>query len=108
MRKLILFFTIIVGGLLPLYGQYQFDPNDRLYNDLNRWEGQGLLPLLPPVRPYPPQLVKDLLKKVIQRGSVEDARRAQKYLEHVEKKFSFETALGGEVRARFPAGSKAC
>jgi hypothetical protein len=61
------------------------DPNDQLYRDLDSWSVRGYIEQLPPVRPYPVQLVEALLEKVTQSGDASASARAGTYLEALAK-----------------------
>jgi hypothetical protein len=67
------------GFLFILYGQFTDDPNDRLYKLITLWEERGYIRKVPPLRPYPPQLLKSLLKEVRQRGEAHDRKEAERY-----------------------------
>ncbi len=67
------------------FAQTTVDLNDRLYTDLELWQGEGLINRLPPLRPYPIQLVKRYLSEVASRGSAADRRAAEGYLAHMDK-----------------------
>lgn len=56
------------------------DPNDPVYGFLEQWEDRGLIHNLPLLRPYPPQLVRDLLTQVAERGNRVDQMRASELL----------------------------
>lgn len=75
-----LLFTILVLSVTPSYGQIVVDPNDRLYTDLELWQNRGLIGNLPPLRPYPLQLVKKVLNDVVGRGNEADQELARMYL----------------------------
>ena len=68
----------ILGGVA--FGQIVADPNDRLYTDLELWQNRGLISNLPPLRPYPLQLVKKVLSEVVERGNDADKELARMYL----------------------------
>lgn len=70
--------TLMLGG--TAFGQIVADPNDRLYTDLELWQNRGLIGNLPPLRPYPLQLVKKVLGDVVERGNEADQELARMYL----------------------------
>lgn len=63
------------------YSQTLHDPYDPLYRDLDMWATRGYIASLPPIRPYPPQMVDELLAAVIDRGDAGSAIKARAYLE---------------------------
>ena len=76
---------VLAVSLIFFFGEVAFaqivaDPNDRLYTDLELWQNRGLIGNLPPLRPYPLQLVKKVLGDVVQRGNEADQQLANMYL----------------------------
>jgi hypothetical protein len=67
-----------IGG--AAFAQIVANPNDRLYTDLELWQNRGLIGSLPPLRPYPLQLVKKVLGDVVERGNEADQELARMYL----------------------------
>ncbi|MFW6234868.1 MAG: hypothetical protein ACOC4I_05810, partial [Spirochaetota bacterium] len=61
---------------VAVYSQVISDPNDPLYGLLEQWEDRGIIQNLPLLRPYPPQLVRDLLSQVAEHGNRVDRMRA--------------------------------
>ena len=79
-----LVFLLVLAGLFifsgfSLFGQFTDDPNDRLYRFLSLWEEKGYIENVPPIRPYPPQLLKRLLREVQQVGERHDRKVAEQY-----------------------------
>jgi len=72
--------AVILLSPAPARAQVACDPNDPLYADLTLWEENGLLPYLPPLRPYPQQLLVRLLEQVAEKGHEADKAKAEKYL----------------------------
>ncbi len=78
-------FALLGAGLTaPAFGQLVADPNDRLYTDLEMWMDRGLTQRLPPLRPYPVQLVKKTLTDVQSRGTEADKELAAWYLSKID------------------------
>ncbi|MDR2588885.1 MAG: hypothetical protein LBC67_05605 [Spirochaetales bacterium] len=96
-RKFFFFVVCALFGAFPLAAQFLANPNDRFYHDLELWEGRGLVSQLPVARPYPAQLVRELLERVVSRGGREDSRRAREYLEELSRDFSWHLEGGGEA-----------
>jgi hypothetical protein len=57
-----------------------YDPNDPIYSLLSAWEQEGYFAKLPMLRPYPPQLIRDCLLKVIDRGKELEKTMAKAFL----------------------------
>ncbi len=75
-----LLFVLLALSVAPSFGQIVANPNDRLYTDLELWQNRGLIGSLPPLRPYPLQLVKKVLNGVVERGNEADQELARMYL----------------------------
>jgi hypothetical protein len=65
------------------WAQLVADPKDTLYTWISIWEERGYIKNLPLLRPYPIQLVKDILRKVKEHGSQADAALADLYLQRI-------------------------
>jgi len=65
--------------VLPSWTQSLHDPNDPIYADIDRWAGLGYIRMLPPVRPYPLQLVDEMLEAVIRKGDGPSRTKAESY-----------------------------
>ena len=104
-----LFFLSVLTAFLALgsaaFAQTTVDLNDRLYTDLELWQGQGLIDRLPPLRPYPIQLVKKLLAEVVSRGSAADRRAAVAYLAHMDKLINASIEPSALARAAVGGGT---
>lgn len=66
-----------------LRSQVISDPNDPIYGFLEQWEDRGLIQNLPLLRPYPPQLVRELLTEVVELGNRVDQMRAAELLSDI-------------------------
>ena len=99
MIRILSAFVLLAVFAATAWSQVLHDPNDPIYRDLDRWAGRGYIDMLPPVRPYPAQLVDELLTAVTENGN-EDARSAAAtYLAAIRKgarKFHF--GLKGLIR----------
>ncbi len=92
MKKIISALALFAVFAAAAWSQVLHDPNDALYADLDRWAGRGYISMLPPVRPYPAQLVDELLTRVAETGDDEARAAAASYLEATRKgarKFHF-------------------
>jgi hypothetical protein len=97
-RKNLFVFLAFVLCAVGLFGQFSADPNDVLYSDLQLWEGKGIITHLPVMRPYPPQVVSDLLRQVVKKGSRADSKKAEYYLEEIQKPFKWHLEAGHTTR----------
>ena len=91
MRKAFLVTFLTLSQLflsLSLSAQQVSDLSDRLYTDLSLWQEQGIISNLPPLRPYPMQLVETLLQQVQARGDADARQRATVYLKDFGKLLS--------------------
>src|SRR5271169_1757683 len=79
-----LLLAFLLAGSIPLFAQLAADPNDRLYTDLEIWMDRGLTGILPPIRPYPVQLLKKVLADVAARGTEADRALAGWYLSKID------------------------
>ncbi|MDR1218754.1 MAG: capsule assembly Wzi family protein [Treponema sp.] len=76
----VVFFALASTLGARLGAQIIHDPNDRIYKDIDRWAANGYITQsLPLIRPYPLQLIDELLDAVIERGGVEDREKAAAY-----------------------------
>jgi hypothetical protein len=104
MRKPMFFILLAVFvslGCRPLFAQLASDPSDRMYTDLKLWEDRGLLKNLPPLKPYPIQLLKKLLGDVQERGDDRDRVLAAAYLSEMNDLIDIYTVGGAVSRTDF-------
>lgn len=92
-KSLIVLCLFIFLSLGRLFSQGYIDINDPLYRYIDLWYGEGLIKNLPYIRPYPQKLVKEILKKVRQKGSREDSETADWYLKRMNKPFQSDVSL---------------
>jgi hypothetical protein len=104
MKKTTLLFLLVAflfAGSLPLFSQLAFDPNDRMYVDLKLWEDRGILQNLPPMKPYPIQLLKKLLSEVQEKGNRQDQALAQQYCAAMDGLINFHAVGDATARTDF-------
>ena len=94
-------FSLLVGSAAPSFAQMVSDPNDRLYTDLELWMDRGLTDKLPPLRPYPVQLVKKILGDVEARGTDADRTQAAWYLSKIDGGSNFHAIASALARTTF-------
>ncbi len=96
-----LFLTgFLVMGVTRLSAQMAASPNDRLYADLSLWQDRGLIDNLPPLRPYPIQVLKKLLTDVQAGGTEADSELAAWYLSNLEGPWNFHLLASAEGRLK--------
>jgi hypothetical protein len=78
----------------PLFAQVASDPNDRLYKELSLWQDRGLIRNLPPLRPYPIQLVKVLLEQVQEAGTDLDKALAAWFISNINSGLQIHGTVG--------------
>ena len=74
------------------------DPADRIYNDLEVWQEKGYYRHIPEIRPYPTQLLLELLDRVIARGDAMDRAIAADYRVLIDKPLNLEPEMEVETR----------
>lgn len=83
-------------GVSVLSAQVSADPNDPFYGDLPVWETMGLVNHLPAARPYPMNVVEEILQTVIDRAPERERRVA---LAHYKRLFGKSFTIGAKVSA---------
>ena len=107
MNKKIALFALVALLSVSMYAQSVMDPSDSVYEDIRDWQTKGLVGLLPQLKPYPAQLVKDVLAKVTESGSTVDANRARYQSERLfGKPISVGVKAEGTVLAGTGASAK--
>jgi hypothetical protein len=80
------FAALSLGFLVfaSLNAQVIHDPNDAIYRDIDRWSVRGyLMGSLPLIRPYPAQLLDEILAQVIEKGNGEAREKAAYYQKNI-------------------------
>jgi hypothetical protein len=80
------FIIALAAGIFAgqaLFAQVACDPRDYFYDDLVVWETMGLVNNLPAARPYPQQLVKSILDRVIERGDATQRQIAEAHYKRI-------------------------
>ncbi|MBN1797271.1 MAG: hypothetical protein JW822_01750 [Spirochaetales bacterium] len=94
MKRFYIFLCLLLCITGFLNAQLVSDPNDTLYTWISIWEEKGYLNNLPPLRPYPIQLVKKLLQQVQEVGNEQEAELAGNYLQQID------VSLGDDIPDR--------
>lgn len=95
---------LIAGGILT--AQVSVDPSDIFYDQLEIWEVQGVVSDLPPLRPYPLTVIRDILVSVIN-GSDDRARtEAEELYAYVFAK-PYHVDISADARFKFSDDSNA-
>lgn len=96
LAEIFLSVCLLVFFIPSVSGQVAADPNDYFYSDLTVWETMGLVNNLPAARPYPMQLVEEILEEVINSAPERERRVAQA---HYKRLFGKSFTIGGKVSA---------
>jgi hypothetical protein len=78
MKSKVGYFFIYMFLTIGLSAQSIINPLDSFYEDLQVWDALGLVPDLPPLRPYPENFVKSILKTVMESNSVLQREKARR------------------------------
>lgn len=73
----------LVCAFSSLPAQVACDPLDYFYEDLTIWETMGIVTGLPSARPYPLQLVKEILAQVAEKGDATQRKAAEAHSKRV-------------------------
>ena len=92
---------VLLFATSTVFAQSIINPSDSFYDDLRVWETLGLVSNLPPLRPYPEPLVRDILDQVIQS---DNAAQSEKARIQQERLFGKTIRVGAEVSASISAG----
>lgn len=79
-KFLAVFFYLFIGSLFA-FAQVSIEPEDDFYFDACAWEARGFVGRLPQLRPYPANVIYDILKTVEQISDINEARKAKYYLQ---------------------------
>ncbi len=73
-----LVFFLMVGG--TVIAQMSSDPNHEVYHYFEEWETKGYVSQVPPIRPFPGQVVESLLRQVVKNGDAHAQEMAGRFL----------------------------
>lgn len=93
MKKSLIFVLTLLFSL-SLFAQSVTNVKSSLYEDMMRWEIMGLSRKLPDVRPYPLNLIYEVLNDVIDSGDAVEEEKAEYYLDSI---FTKGIQLSGKV-----------
>lgn len=96
---LLVFALVLAAASGDLFAQSSHDLADGLYSDLQLWNFRGLIADLPPLRPYPLQLITVLLEQVRHRGDQQDQAKAERYLGKLVGTASIDPVASAEARS---------
>jgi len=83
------YIVMIVGFLLltvPIFAQASVDPEDDFYTYALGWKLKGYILQLPQLKPYPLNVIKDIIETVIEKGDKHDTADAEKEYERIFSK----------------------
>ncbi len=99
MKKITLIISFLAFIFMPVFSQVSTDPTDEFYDLVERWEIQGIIMEQPPLRPYPLQLVQNILSEVIEGDNEIEAEIAEEYYERAFKRpYKVNVLADGSVR----------
>lgn len=79
MKKNILVFSIVFLSVALVFSQVSVNPREEFYSDAVSWYQKGYVERLPQLKPYPLNIVKNMLENVIQNGEPAEQERASEY-----------------------------
>ena len=83
-----------------VFAQMSADPTHSFYADAQKWESYGLIESLPPIRPYPFNVIRKILQTVIVSGDEKESAVAEEYFEELTgKPFNFAVETGVTLKA---------
>lgn len=95
MKKNIFVFSILFLFSLSVFAQVSAEPQEEFYSDAVNWYQKGYVERLPQLRPYPLNVVKNMLETVIQTGEpAEQVRASEYYKEFFGKSWRVSTSGG--------------
>jgi hypothetical protein len=84
MKKFCISWLLFFCLLIAAEAQVIHDPNDPIYTDIDRWSVRGYITAsLPLIRPYPAQVIDELLSQVIENGNAEAREKAASYKKNI-------------------------
>ena len=86
MKKFLVLVFALFLGTSSIFAQVSVDPNENFYTLVESWELRGLISDVPPLRPFPLSVIRDILQTVIEKGNERDVNNAQMYWEKVTGK----------------------
>ena len=95
-KRFLVVLIITFLSVTAVHAQASVDPGNIFYDYATKWEAQGLVKRLPPMRPYPLANIKEILSNVIENGSEQDAELAKIIWEEETGRawhFTFETDI---------------
>ncbi|MBQ6781788.1 MAG: hypothetical protein IJP62_11260 [Treponema sp.] len=84
MKKIVFACVFCIVSLSAVFSQVSVDPNDRFYSQAQIWEVRGLVDRLPQIRPYPLNLIRQIIESIIEVGINDDGTIDPKYQSDVE------------------------
>jgi hypothetical protein len=82
-KQLVALFLLLCVGGGAVFAQFVADPMDRLYAHITVWEEKGYVTRLPLLRPYPINLIEQVLTAVAEKGDPAEIAIARDYLAHL-------------------------
>lgn len=97
-------FVFLLG--LSLFAQVGVNPEEEFYTDALAWSLKGYVKNLPLLKPYPQNIIKDILEQVSECPDEHDAKRAEMYLHKMYDRI-FHVSLESDLDTKFKQVEKA-
>ena len=99
MKKFLSIVLFLICIVLTGFSQVGVNPSDSFYEQLKIWEIQGIVKDLPPLRPYPSKVVKEILVSVMNSEDMMAASKAQELYNHIfGKKINADVSVDGKIK----------
>ena len=100
MKKFIAVCALVLSSFAS-FAQVSVDPSDSFYAMAQNWWFKGYVESLPQIRPYPANVIKEILSSVIEKGSERDAKLAQDEYERIfSKPWEVSMEIGMDVKLK--------
>lgn len=86
MKKTFAIYTVLIFFSFQLFAQATVNPSDNFYSKAQEWQIKGLIDNLPPLRPYPLNVIKNILNTVIQSDNENESTLAKEYWQEITGK----------------------
>lgn len=81
--KLFVLFLLMIFPSVKVFSQVTADPQDKFYIVAEGWELRGVIPRLPSLRPYPLNVIKEILALAYENGTEQDKEMSEFYSQKI-------------------------